>query len=140
LLIDPGREDPAGELEFRREVAAPVTGSARGQRTIDVLKLNDTPLLERRRQRRTYLQSWLKMLGISTVRRRLSAEERRLAIIVVGHVIDAADDAGEYAAMTRATLRQVTPWRPRWAGPAESLFSALQADAAAGRTLQLATR
>jgi uncharacterized protein (TIGR02646 family) len=40
LLIDPTIEDPADFITFKQEVPVPVTGSAKGAKTIEVLKLD----------------------------------------------------------------------------------------------------
>jgi hypothetical protein len=137
LFVDPGSEDPTAFIEYRREYAAPVVGSARGAATLDALQLNRPPLVERRRDRREPLRLLLNLLA-QKVRGEFSDDDRREWIEALNLVVDAAGPGGEYSSMVRSLLRQVAPWREDWPSPAESLLDALRADAARGLALRVA--
>lgn len=136
LFVDPGAEDPAAFIEFRREYAAPVAGNARGAATIEALELNRPDLVERRRDRREPLRSLLTLLAIE-VHGELSADARREWTRALSFIADAAADSGEYASMVRSLLHHVAPWRDDWTASGTSLLDTLQADAARGLALQV---
>lgn len=136
IFVDPGREDPSEFIEYRRELAIPVRGNARGAATIEALQLNRDALWERRRDRRELLLAGLILLA-QAIRVELTDDERDDVIRVLDAILAAAADQGEYSSMTRALLRQVAPWRQRWAIPAATLLDALRADAAAGHMLRI---
>jgi uncharacterized protein (TIGR02646 family) len=140
LYIDPGHEDPEGYIGFQREYAKERDGSARGRTTIADLSLNRLPLCSRRRDHRALLltllrnvRSWLSM-GCPDAQRSLTMGN-------VGHVLSSMHDDAEYAAMCRALIREVMPWRQASAStlPAE-LLEQLEEDAMAGRWLAIPTR
>lgn len=134
LFVDPGTEDPAAFIEFRREYAAPVAGNERGAATIEALELNRPDLVERRRDRREPLRSLLTLLAIE-VHGELSADARREWTRALSFIADAAADSGEYASMVRSLLRHVAPWRDDWTASGASLLDMLRADAARGLAL-----
>lgn len=136
LFVDPGNEDPKAFIEFRREYAAPVEGSARGSATIEALQLNRGPLAQHRRERRQPLLAIVILLA-KAIQSGLSDDDRREWTPALDAIITAAADSGEYASMIRSLLRHVAPWRENWALPAAALLDALQADAAGGRHIHV---
>lgn len=138
VFIDPGREDPEQLIEFRREYAASVAGHARGAATIDALELNRDALRERRRERHKLHVICLRLIG-AVIREGVPDADRGDATDVVDALITAASDRGEYASMTRAMLRRVTPWR-LWVPPAAVLLDLLLIDAREGLTMRLDPR
>jgi len=135
-FIDPGREDPAAFIEFRREFAAPVAGARRGAATIEALQLNRPALRERRRERRQLLMACAIAVA-KAIPAELSANTCEDAIYLLDIIIAAAADRGEYSSMTRSLLLEIAPWRRDWQAPAVALLDELRADAAAGRVFQL---
>jgi uncharacterized protein (TIGR02646 family) len=136
VFIDPGREDPAAFIEFRREFAAPVAGARRGGATINALQLNRPALRDRRRERRQQLMACA-IVVTKAIEIDPSTGARKEAIYVLNIIIAAATDQGEYSSMTRSLLRQIAPWRRDWRAPAEALLDELRAEAAAGCVFQL---
>jgi uncharacterized protein (TIGR02646 family) len=134
LFVDPGREDPARFIEFRREYAAPVERSARGSATIEALELNRSALAQRRREHRQPLLALMILLA-KTIRIGLAEDDALTPAL--NTIMTAAADSGEYASMTRSLLRHVAPWQDNWAPPAASLLDALRTAAADGRHLQV---
>jgi len=129
LFVDPGSEDPAGFIEFRREYAAPVERSARGSATIEALELNRSALAQRRREHRQPLLALVILLA-KTIRIGLAEDDALTPAL--NTIMTAAADSGEYASMTRSLLRHVAPWQDNWAPPAASLLDALRTAAADG--------
>lgn len=140
MFIDPGREDPAQYVGFRRAYAGPVAGSRRGELTIGALGLNRIALRERRQSRRELLlgllgcvRSWLSMGSPPLLR----ADAERAARLL----LQALDDRAEYAAMARATVRDAMPWRSEpWPESPGALLEALALDAEQGRWLAIPPR
>jgi uncharacterized protein (TIGR02646 family) len=137
LYIDPGREDPEEHIGFRREYAQPRNGSRRGEIAIADLGLNRVPLCSVRRDRRALLLTLLR-----NVRNWLSCgcpeDQRSLTVGNVEHVLGAMHDNAEYAAMSRALLREVIPWRVvSPSTPPAELVAQLEDDADIGRWLAI---
>lgn len=140
LYLDPGREDPEAMIGFRREVAKEKHGSIRGKATIGSLSLNRPSLCDRRSERRNLLltllrnvRNWLSRLCPEPER---ADVERNLDVVLSSIRNDA-----EYAAMSRALVREVIPWRELSPSmkPAE-LLEQLEDDALAGRWLAIPPR
>jgi len=137
LFVDPGSEDPTEFIEFRREYATAVKGSARGLATRDALELNRPRLVERRRERYELLCLSVIVVAVA-IRNGRSDDDRRDLMLALKFIADAATDSGEYSSMARSLLRHVAPWRKDWALPATSLLEVLQTDAARGLVFQIA--
>jgi uncharacterized protein (TIGR02646 family) len=137
MFVDPGHEDPASFIEFRREYAAAVAGNARGFATCDALQLNRPSLVENRRECRQALLGCMTSLAIATQVENLSEDIYPAVIDALNAVVHAISDLGQYSAMSRAVVRHVVPWRPHWVPPAESLFEELRADVARGLRFNL---
>lgn len=136
LFVDPGSEDPAVFIEFRRESAAAVDGNERGAATIEALQLNRPALRERRRERRELLFTCVTLLA-KAIQVELSTTDRDDATRILNTIISAASDHGEYSSMTRSFVRLAAPWRQHWEPPADSLLDELRSDAASGLVFQL---
>jgi uncharacterized protein (TIGR02646 family) len=136
LFIDPGSEDPAVFIEYRREYAAPVAGSVRGSATLEALQLNRTLLVERRRERRELLRACLILLA-RAITSELSEDDDREVAKVLSFIADAATFGGEYSSMARSLLRQAAPWREDWELRGNSLLDALRSEAARGLMLRI---
>ena len=136
LFIDPGKEDPTAFIEYRREYAAPVAGSARGVATRDALQLNRPLLVERRRDRREPLRACLVLLA-KAITSELSEDDEREVTRALNLIADAATDRSEYSSMVRSLLRQTAPWREDWSLRGSLLLDALRADAARGFVLRV---
>jgi uncharacterized protein (TIGR02646 family) len=134
LFIDPGNEDPAAFIEFRREYAAPVHGSARGQATVDALQLNRAALLQRRREHRQPLLAIVALL-MRAIRDRVP-EDDGAVVRALDVITSAVADNGLYSSMARSLFRHLMPGRDIRALSSDTLLDALRADAAAGRALR----
>lgn len=137
LYINPGREDPEEHIGFRREYAKPRNGSRRGEIAIADLGLNRVPLYSVRRDRRALLLTLLR-----NVRNWLSSgcpeDQRSLTVGNVEHVLGSMHDNAEYAAMSRALVREAIPWRVvSPSTPPAELLSQLEDDADGGRWLAI---
>ncbi len=64
-------------------------------------------------------------------------ETLRLAAMALERLVTSSQDDGEYAAMARALLRQVAPWRTSWNGPTNVLLEELRRDAHGGHELRI---
>lgn len=111
LYIDPvgsEEDDPEKHITFREEYAKERT--PRGLATREGLGLNRPELVERRRDHRALLLTLLR-----NVRNWLSLgcppDCRVLAADNIGKVLGAMRDDAQYAAMSRALIQKVVPWR-----------------------------
>jgi uncharacterized protein (TIGR02646 family) len=137
FYIDPGLDEPEEHIGFRREYAKASAGSQRGTLTIDALGLNRGPLSSRRRDHRKLLltllrnvRNWLSLL--------CPEAQRWLAVGNAEQVLSSMRDDAEYAAMSRAIVREVIPWRdvPPSTSAAD-LLDQLESDAVEGRLLAI---
>jgi uncharacterized protein (TIGR02646 family) len=139
LYVDPGFDEPEEHIGFRREYAKARPGSRRGTITIEDLGLNREPLSSRRRDHRKLLLTLLRNIRAWLPRSWSCPEqERTLAISHAEHVLASMRDDAEYAAMSRAIVREVIPWRE--VSPSTSaadLLEQLENDAVGGRLLAI---
>lgn len=99
-LIDPYREDPAKHLVFYGPTVLHRTGSARGELTVQRLKLNRRlSLLERRAERIEQLQGLLDRID--------AMDDGPLKAMLEEALQDEVADDKEYAATSREFVRQV---------------------------------
>jgi uncharacterized protein (TIGR02646 family) len=110
LLIHPELDDPASFLEFDEEYVRAIEGHPRGQATIEVLGLNRSEIVERRRD---VLRSIKVLVECRELIARQANERRdpealaRLAAIdgqLDWYVASDRPDSAEYVAMIRAAL------------------------------------
>jgi len=135
LYIDPCRDQPEAHIGFRREYAKERAGSVRGKITIGDLGLNRSPLCERRRNHRQLLLTLLRNVR-SWLAMGCPAAQCSLATSNLERVLSSLRDEAEYAAMSRALLREAIPWREvSPAMPPAALLDQLEDDAVAGRWL-----
>ncbi|WP_143177896.1 hypothetical protein [Cystobacter ferrugineus] len=95
LLLDPAADDPESFISFRQEVPYAVGGNKRGETTIRTLGLRREELAEQRRKHLSHVKALRSLI-------RLGAPEALEAQALLQRM---QQDAGEYAAMTRAFLR-----------------------------------
>lgn len=137
LYIDPGCDDPEEHITFRREYAKESNGSLRGLTTRDGLGLNRGPLCSRRRDHRALLLTLMRNVR-SWLSQGCDEDHRALATATLGKVLASTRDDAEYAAMSRALLREVIPWREiSPATTASDLLDQLEDDAIAARWLAI---
>ena len=95
LLLDPGSDDPEAHIAFRGAVPFAISGSQRGELTIEILGLRREALLERRRDRVNYFMTLYRLVKLGGPD---AAEARH-------HLQRMIQDDAEYAAMNRCILR-----------------------------------
>lgn len=133
LYIDPGGDEPEEHITFRREYAKEANGSLRGRATNADLGLNRGPLCSRRRDHRALLLTLLRNVR-SWLSQGCQADHRALATDNIGSVLASLRDDAEYAAMSRALMREVIPWREISPATTPSdLLDQLEDDAIAAR-------
>jgi uncharacterized protein (TIGR02646 family) len=111
LLVDPSTWNPAQLIAFRDEFAHAVGNCREGETTIEVLGLNRKELVDARRKHLKFLK--LLVLARDLVREKIAlAPTPNLSdqLRALDESLQASkDDTGEYAAMARAFLGQVSP-------------------------------
>lgn len=110
MLIDPGLEEPRAHIRFRRAYAAAV--SVRGYETITALGLNRPALREERQRQREILIGLLTCVGLHLRRDEPEAAEPTEKLVRALELVgELTSDAGPFAAMCRATVSEMIPWR-----------------------------
>lgn len=108
LFLDPTAEDPEPHIQFNEERALPQSGSLRARVTIDLLELNQTKLLEARRERLENARLLMKTLRL--IREGIFGADhpdfqhhlRELSQKLLSHV----EDHAPFAGMMRCALRR----------------------------------
>jgi uncharacterized protein (TIGR02646 family) len=110
LLIDPSSEDPAKFMDFHEEYIRAIDGDKRGEATIAALGLNRDKMIERRRDALAKLKLLVKSRDrlADQISQQPNAELIHLLDEITRHLQDCVSSAGEYAAMARAALRDLT--------------------------------
>lgn len=101
-LVHPYNDDPEAHIRFLGPMAFQLPGDHLGHRTITILKLNRTPLIERRKERLEQLQGILDKWAM------LSAGPTK--DLIKREIINYACCDKEFSALTRCFLRQHTGW------------------------------
>jgi uncharacterized protein (TIGR02646 family) len=104
LFINPGVEDPSKHIAFRGEVSHPVPGSTKGKITIENLNLNRDILLDIRFRHLQNLKRHLDIITIAVTKSE-DVEWQAVAAEARQFLRDAISDQGEFAAATRAALK-----------------------------------
>ncbi|MEX1364397.1 MAG: hypothetical protein AB1Z98_14820 [Nannocystaceae bacterium] len=137
LFIDPGADEPTELIGFRRAFPFAIGGSARATATIESLALRRRLLQERRSEHRKTL-----LAALLSIRNWLALgcpeSQRRLVEGIAANVLAYLGDDAEYAAMSRAVLRDALPWRSiEPSMPASDFLAELEQDAEHGRWLAI---
>ncbi|UJB68323.1 hypothetical protein HRE53_17425 [Acaryochloris sp. 'Moss Beach'] len=103
LFVNPGIDEPSQHIDFRGEVPYPINGSIKGKPTIESLNLNRSILNEARLKHLQVLKNLHKFIKVSTGSQ--NQELQNLAVDAQQTLMDAISDRGEFAAATRAALK-----------------------------------
>ena len=95
-LVDPYRDDPKEHFLFMREVVTPRPGSMRGYSTEEVLKLSRGDLLERRRERMTFIDGLVTAYSLAEPH----FKPMLLRVLLDNHL----KDEDEFSAVTKAYI------------------------------------
>jgi uncharacterized protein (TIGR02646 family) len=104
LLIDPSRDDPTDHIGFNRYDACPVNDSLRGRTTIRIMKLNRRAIRDRRMDKWQTIQVYRQILTREDTLAK-TEDGRKVLAEIKQHLTSWQEDAAEFAAMCRATLR-----------------------------------
>lgn len=104
LLIDPGNDNPEELIGFRGEIAYAIDGNAKGQVTLDALKLNGRSLPEARREQLQRLKV-LHQITLLSAKQPMNQELQALATEAKEVVERALRDHAEFSAASRCAIQ-----------------------------------
>jgi uncharacterized protein (TIGR02646 family) len=104
LLIDPGSDNPEELIGFRGEIAYAVDGNARGQVTLDALKLNERSIPESRRRQLARLKV-LHELVQEAAKCPENTELQKLSEKAKDNLEKAVQDDAEFSAVFRCAIQ-----------------------------------